>query len=255
MANLQPSEPLSCLPDAFLSEEKLKACYEGFRSDISYGLPEASIFSHLVGAVRQPYTVEIIGLLKEIIRRSDQYEKRLSDMRQHYESCLGVTTSSRRLGERESTIPPADDECSSSATGRAAELLPADPVTLYVGSVDYDIRRDTVRYDREELKREGWIVRFELKCFKLMEIGTVKITTMGSKTGPVRMNAFLDTSSCDRNCWGDLVIFYAFGSWRPNTEMISVGYAENPERCIFIRGDHANKLAGWSEKFVFWVPV
>lgn len=57
--------------------------------------------------------------------------------------------------------------------------------------------------------------------------------------------------------WTKYMEFYVFKDEQPRTEMISVGRAKDrdPDRCIFVRGDHANKLDGWEERFAFWVPI
>lgn len=102
-----------------------------------------------------------------------------------------------------------------------------------------------------------WTDRLDLKVFRFSEIGTTKITVAeNSGGGPHRAYAFKNIGALPPG-WQERVHFYAFETKRPNTEMISIGRARDldPERCIFVRGDHAGKLSGWKEDFVFWVPV
>lgn len=103
--------------------------------------------------------------------------------------------------------------------------------------------------------RRGWTNRLDFKVFKFSEIGTIKIT-IGENSGgkPHRAYAFKNIGALPWG-WKERLHFYAFETKRPNTEMISIGRARDPERCIFVRGDHASKLSGWEEHFVFWVPL
>lgn len=133
-------------------------------------------------------------------------------------------------------------------------VVQADPHDVYVGGA-LGPRRDMLGWASHEQDKWGWTKRFVFKAFKFSEVGTIKITIAESSEGPHRSNAFLPTSNVSVGWTKERIHFYAFESWRPNTEMISVGYADDPERCIYVRGDHANKLSGWSEKFVFWVLV
>lgn len=114
--------------------------------------------------------------------------------------------------------------------------------------------RDKPRCDMVEwtpTEWPGWSHRLQLKVFKLEEVDTVKVM-IGHLRDPHRMHVSVGNAKLPKP-WSERFCFYAFESEKPGTEMVSVGQALNPERCILVKGKHADRLAGWEEKCVFWV--
>lgn len=114
-------------------------------------------------------------------------------------------------------------------------------------------RRDLVGWTQQN--ESGWTERLELNVFRFPEVDTICIT-VGVAKDPYRMYACLGIDNLPGG-WNKLLDFYAFQQERPGTEMISVGMARDrdPARSIFVRGEHADRLEGWEEQFVFWVPI
>lgn len=102
-----------------------------------------------------------------------------------------------------------------------------------------------------------WTDRLDFQVFRFAEVDTIKITVGENSGGKPRRIYVVENKGALPVGWQERLHFYAFKTERPNTEMISVGRARDldSERCIFVRGNHADKLPGWNEKFVFWVPV
>lgn len=126
---------------------------------------------------------------------------------------------------------------------------------LYVGA-KVDPRRDIVSWTR--LDTDGWINRLEFNVFRFEEIDTIRISILylGKDDQIHRAWASLDKHSPHYNQFEQLH-FYAYKSERRGTEMISVGSrnCQGFTTDLFVRGDHVDKLSGWEEKFVFWVPT
>lgn len=53
--------------------------------------------------------------------------------------------------------------------------------------------------------------------------------------------------------WKEILSFYVFEREQEDSELVSIGEAPSPHRCMVSKDTHLNFL-GWTEKLHFWVP-
>lgn len=102
------------------------------------------------------------------------------------------------------------------------------------------------------MNQYSWIERLVFNVFKFEEPGTIKILVSDSISHPHRV--MVTTQPWSVEGWKTRLEFYAYDRARPGTNMIWIGYHAGPDRCIFVKGDEADTIPGWSCQFKFWVP-
>lgn len=102
------------------------------------------------------------------------------------------------------------------------------------------------------MNRDGWTERLEFNVFKFEEPATIKIYVVESSSPPYRIMANREPWALQG--WKKRLEFYAYARPRPGTQPVWVGYQDDPQRCIFVKGEQGDTMPGWERRLEFWVP-
>lgn len=106
--------------------------------------------------------------------------------------------------------------------------------------------------DWKDMNRDGWTERLVFNVFQYEEPGMFKVTVKKATTGSTRQ--MVNREPWHTDGWDAYLEFFAYERQRPGTHMIWIAYHSDPERCIFLKGNHTDVLPGWERRLEFWVP-
>lgn len=191
-----------------------------------------------------------------------------------YASGKAATTGASEIGTR----PPAADITLPVAPGEVAQTIAGDepdeiswPVStppstssvnrtnyvqanmfpLYIGSACSDYRRDMTEW--RPMNRDGWTDRLNFNVFKFEEPSTIKIFVVESTSGSHRVMVNREPWALEG--WKKRCEFNAYGRARPGTQAMWIGYKDDPDRCVFVKGGRGEAMEGWERRLEFWVPM
>lgn len=107
--------------------------------------------------------------------------------------------------------------------------------------------------DWRPMNRDGWTERVDFKVFKFQEPNTIKIYVVQSTSGTHRV--MVNRVPWPLEGWTKYLEFHAYGRQRAGTQLIWIAYRGDPDRCIFVKGDHGDTMERWDRRLEFWVPL